>query len=76
MAYDLVKQKFPGSPTAVGARIRHRMTERQGSILPPRAGEAGVRVRFDGEFMPQSCDPRQIEYLDPAPQASPEWRAC
>ncbi len=75
MAYDVVKQKFPGAPTAIGARIRHRMTDRVGSIVPPRPGEDGVRVRFDGEFLPKACDPRQLEYLEGAPQASPAWRA-
>ena len=64
MAYDLVKQKYPGAPCAVGSRVRHKQTGRTGNIAPAHAGETGVFVRFDGEFPPKSVDPRAIEYLD------------
>lgn len=75
MAYDLVKQRYPGAPCAIGARIRDKATARTGSIVSPRAGDDGVRVRFDGEPMPRPCDPRAIEYLAPPPAPAPAWRA-
>ena len=75
MAYDLVKQRYPGAPSAIGARIREKATARIGSIVSPRAGDTGVRVRFDGEAMPQACDPCALEYLAAPPAPTPEWRA-
>lgn len=64
MPYDLVKQKFPGAPCALGVRVQHRVTGRTGNIVPQRAGDEGVRVKFDGEFVPKACHPREISYLD------------
>ena len=75
MAYDAIRQRFPEAPSAVGARVRQKLTGRLGSILPPRAGDQGLRVHFDGHFPPESCDPRAVEYAHPPPAAEPEWRA-
>ena len=73
MAYDLIKQKHPGAPCAVGARVRHRETGRTGNVAPQRAGVDAILVRFDGEAFPKPCAPNAIAYLDGPPSASDPW---
>ncbi|GJD92490.1 hypothetical protein BHAOGJBA_6044 [Methylobacterium hispanicum] len=74
MAYDVVKQTHPGAPAAIGARVREKISGREGHIVSPRAGDAGVRVKFDGQFMPASCDPLTIEYASEPPAPAPPWQ--
>lgn len=63
MAYDLIRQLYPGAPCALGARVRLTETGEAGTIAPPRAGDGGLRVKVDGRFLPIVCDPRRVEYL-------------
>jgi len=63
MAYDLIRQRYPGAPCALGARVRLTETGEAGTIAPPRAGDAGLRVKVDGRFLPVVCDPQHVEYL-------------
>lgn len=64
MVYDLVRQRYPGAPCAVGARVRSRETGNVGTIAPPRTGDHDrLCVRFDGSWPPVACDPRELEYL-------------
>ncbi|MGN7122897.1 hypothetical protein [Methylorubrum thiocyanatum] len=63
MAYDLIRQRFPGAPCALGARVRLTETGETGNIAPPRAGDDGLRVKVDGRFPPIVCDPRRVEYV-------------
>lgn len=63
MAYDLIRQRYPGAPCALGARVRLTDTGEAGTIAPPRAGDDGLRVKVDGRFLPVVCDPLRVEYL-------------
>lgn len=63
MAYDLIRQRYPGAPCAIGARVTLTETGETGTIAPPRAGDAGLRVRIDGRFHLVVCDPRRVQYL-------------
>lgn len=74
MAYDAVKQRHPGAPAAIGARIREKTTARVGRIVNPLPGQNGVRVSFEGRFPPVTCDPTAIEYLNGPPAPAPAWR--
>ncbi len=62
MAYDLIRQRYPNAPCALGARVRLTETGETGSITSPRAGDNGLRVKIDGRFPPVVCDPRRVEY--------------
>lgn len=64
MAYDLIRQRYPGAPCAVGARVRLTETGETGTIVHQREG-LGDRlcVSVDGRFPPVPCDPRRVEYL-------------
>ncbi|SFG92569.1 hypothetical protein [Methylobacterium gossipiicola] len=75
MAYDAIRQRHPHAPCAVGARVREAASGRTGTLLPPRPGDPGLRVHFDGQFPPVSCDPDSLEYADPPPEAAPDWCA-
>lgn len=60
--YDLIKQRHPSAPCALGARVRRTTDRRLGTIAPPRAGGAGVCVRFDGSWPPVDVPPGELEY--------------
>lgn len=60
--YDRVKQLFPGAPCALGARVRRVTDARLGTVAPPRAGGAGICVRFDGSWPPVDVPPAELEY--------------
>lgn len=61
--YDLVKQRHPGAPCALGARVRRLSDGSIGTIAPPRPGVTGLCVRFDGTWPPADVNPRDLEYL-------------
>lgn len=63
MAYDLIRQRYPGAPCAIGARVTLTETGQSGTIAPPRAGDDGLRIRIDGQFLPVVCDPRRVQYM-------------
>lgn len=61
--YDWVKQRHPGAPCALGARVRRLSDGAIGTIAPPRPGATGLLVRFDGTWPPADVPPRDLEYL-------------
>ena len=61
--YDGVKQRHPGAPCALGARVRRLSDGAIGTIAPPRPGITGIHVRIDGVWPPVDVHPRDLEYL-------------
>lgn len=63
MSYDYIKRTYPVMPK-VGERVRHKVTDKSGTIARENRGEAHyVQVRFDGQGHALPCHPTELEYL-------------
>lgn len=61
MTYDYIKRTYGVTPEP-GARVRHTVTNREGSIIRPQGDPQYVRVRFDGQKHALPCHPDELDY--------------
>lgn len=62
MAYDYVKRNYAVQPK-VGARARHTVTNRLGTIRPEdKSAGHYVQVCFDGQKHSLPCHPLELDY--------------